>query len=134
MANLIFSEMINNNGVVIESTTGNTDVSIPFCPLPSSKLFCIFSFKERELGSSDDVWLFGKALVRKIKSWMIDISHERALGTDRKSFESLSDDRTISQGRCWLLPAITTKSHSSMTLAFVEPVRRERYGAEQLSG
>ena len=60
LANLIFSEMINNNGVVIESTTGNPDVSIPFCPLPSSKVSRIFSFKERELGSSDDVWLFGK--------------------------------------------------------------------------
>ena len=56
LANLIFSEMINNNGVVIEST----DVSIPFCPLPSSKVSCIFSFKEREHGSCDDVWLFGK--------------------------------------------------------------------------
>ena len=48
MANLIFSEMINNNGVVIESTTGNTDVLIPFYPLPSSKVLCIFSLEEKE--------------------------------------------------------------------------------------
>ena len=49
LANLIFSEMINNNGVVIESTTGNPDVSIPFCPLPSSKVS--FLLKRESLGA-----------------------------------------------------------------------------------
>ena len=56
MANLIFSEMINNNGVVIESTTGNTDVSIPFCPLPMAichpqKCRVSFLLKRESLGA-----------------------------------------------------------------------------------
>ena len=94
--NLIFSEMINNSGGVVRERKRSNPTFFPF--LSTGCQHCQSHMRVSHLWLlSLEAPAWGRHLIAgwKMKSWMIDISHERAVGTPTAEIGASRGSRMI---------------------------------------